>query len=54
VTLRVWGYGLDDARAQARVATFKKNNPNIDIQAVGGDLNTQQLLTAVASGDPPR
>src|SRR4051794_13940969 len=53
VTLRVWGYGLDDARAQARVNTFKKSNPNIDIQAVGGDLNTQQLLTAVASGDPP-
>jgi multiple sugar transport system substrate-binding protein len=53
VTLRVWGYGLEDARAQARVATFKQNNPSIDIQAVGGDLNTQQLLTAVASGDPP-
>jgi len=53
VTLRVWGYGLDDARAQARLEALKKTNPNIEVQAVGGDLNTQQLLTAVASGDPP-
>jgi len=49
----VWGYGLDDARAKARIDVFQKANPNIQIQAVGGDLNTQQLLTAVASGDPP-
>ncbi len=53
VTIRVWGYGLDDARAKARIEVFQKANPNIQIQAVGGDLNTQQLLTAVASGDPP-
>lgn len=53
VTLRVWGYGLDDARAQARVAVFQNNNPNITLEPVGGALNTQQLLTAVASGDPP-
>ena len=53
VTIRVWGYGLDDARAKARLDVFKKANPNIDVQPVGGSLNTQQLLTAVASGDPP-
>jgi multiple sugar transport system substrate-binding protein len=53
VTLRVWGYGLDDARARARVDSFKKANLNISIEPVGGTLNTQQLLTAVASGDPP-
>lgn len=53
MTLRVWGYGLDDTRAKARVAAFTKNNPNITIEPVGGTLNTQQLLTAVASGDPP-
>jgi multiple sugar transport system substrate-binding protein len=53
VTLRVWGYGLDDARGQARVNAFKQANPNISIEPVGGELNTQQLLTAVASGDPP-
>ncbi|GAC1637713.1 MAG: hypothetical protein NVS4B8_02790 [Herpetosiphon sp.] len=53
ITVRVWGYGLDDARAKARVAVFKKANPNITIEPVGGELNTQQLLTAVASGDPP-
>lgn len=53
VTIRVWGYGLDDARASARLAEFQKQNPNITIEAVGGELNTQQLLTAVASGDPP-
>lgn len=52
-TLRVWGYGLDDARAKARLAVFQKANPDIKIESVGGDLNTQQLLTAVASGDPP-
>ncbi|CAN5405794.1 ABC transporter substrate-binding protein [soil metagenome] len=52
-TVRVWGYGLDDARAKARLATLQKNNSNITISPVGGDLNTQQLLTAVASGDPP-
>ena len=53
VTIRVWGYGLDDARAKARLDVFKQANPNIDVQPVGGSLNTQQLLTAVASGDPP-
>src|SRR4051812_23056759 len=53
VTIRVWGYGLDDARAKARVAVFQQANPNITIESVGGELNTQQLLTAVASGDPP-
>src|SRR5439155_9865676 len=53
VTIRVWGYGLDDARAKARLNVFKAANPNIDVQPVGGTLNTQQLLTAVASGDPP-
>ncbi len=53
VTIRVWGYGLDDARAKARVASFEQANPNIKIEPVGGALNTQQLLTAVASGDPP-
>jgi multiple sugar transport system substrate-binding protein len=53
VTLRVWGYGLDDARAKARVDVFKQANPNISVEPVGGELNTQQLLTAVASGDPP-
>src|SRR5919204_5601443 len=53
VTIRVWGFGLDDARAKARLAEFQKANPNIDVQPVGGTLNTQQLLTAVASGDPP-
>jgi multiple sugar transport system substrate-binding protein len=53
VTVRVWGFGLDDAFAQARVAVFQDANPNITIEPVGGTLNTQQLLTAVASGDPP-
>src|SRR4051794_18868577 len=52
-TVRVWGYGLDDARAKARLASLKKSNPNIPVSPVGGDLNPQQLLTAVASGDPP-
>jgi multiple sugar transport system substrate-binding protein len=52
-TVRVWGYGLDDARAQARLAEFKNAYPNIMVEPVGGELNTQQLLTAVASGDPP-
>jgi multiple sugar transport system substrate-binding protein len=52
-TLRVWGYGLDDARARARVAVFQQMHPNIILEPVGGALNTQQLLTAVASGDPP-
>ncbi|MHB0878999.1 MAG: extracellular solute-binding protein [Anaerolineae bacterium] len=53
VTIRVWGFGLDDAFAQARVSVFQEANPNITLQPVGGTLNTQQLLTAVASGDPP-
>jgi multiple sugar transport system substrate-binding protein len=53
VTLRVWGYGLDDTRAQARVAVYQQSNPSITLEPVGGELNTQQLLTAVASGDPP-
>jgi multiple sugar transport system substrate-binding protein len=52
-TVRVWGYGLDDARAQARLAEFNRQYPNVTVEAVGGELNTQQLLTAVASGDPP-
>ena len=53
IRLRVWGFGLDDARAKARLATFTKAQPNVTIEPVGGDLNTQQLLTSVASGDPP-
>lgn len=53
VTVRVWGYGLDDVRAQARVTEFQTRNPTVTLEPVGGELNTQQLLTAVASGDPP-
>jgi multiple sugar transport system substrate-binding protein len=53
ITLRVWGYGLDDARARARLSIFQEQNPNVTVEPVGGELNTQQLLTAVASGDPP-
>ena len=53
VTLRVWGLNADEARAKARLASFSKTNPSITIQPIGGNLNTQQLLTAVASGDPP-
>jgi multiple sugar transport system substrate-binding protein len=53
MTLRVWGYGLDDARASARVNEFQTRNPGVTLEPVGGELNTQQLLTAVASGDPP-
>jgi multiple sugar transport system substrate-binding protein len=53
ITIRVWGYGLDDARAQARLATFEAAHPEIKIEAVGGNVDVQQLLTAVASGDPP-
>jgi multiple sugar transport system substrate-binding protein len=53
LTLRVWGYGLDDVRAQARVTEFQTRNANVTLEPVGGELNTQQLLTAVASGDPP-
>lgn len=52
-TLRVWGYGLDDARGQARVTVFQEAHPNVTIEPVGGALDTQQLLTAVASGNPP-
>jgi len=53
ITLQVWGYGLDDARAKARLATFEAAHPEIKVEAVGGSLDPQQLLTAVASGDPP-
>jgi multiple sugar transport system substrate-binding protein len=53
ITLRVWGYGLDDARASARVNEFQARNPGVTLEPVGGELNTQQLLTAVAGGDPP-
>lgn len=53
VTVRVWGFGLDDAFAKARVDVFHQASPNISVKPVGGSLNTQQLLTAVASGDPP-
>jgi multiple sugar transport system substrate-binding protein len=53
ITLRVWGYGLDDARARARLSVFQEQHPNVTVEPVGGELNTQQLLTAVASGDPP-
>jgi multiple sugar transport system substrate-binding protein len=52
-TVRVWGFGLDDAFARARVAVFQDLQPNVTLEPVGGTLNTQQLLTAVASGDPP-
>jgi multiple sugar transport system substrate-binding protein len=53
ITIRVWGFGLDDTRAKERLAVFTKANPNIKIENAGGSLNRQQVLTAVISGDPP-
>jgi len=51
--LRVLGFGLPDEIATERVALFEETYPDIDLQLTEGSIDQQQLLTAIASGNPP-
>lgn len=52
-TLKVLGFGLPDEIATERVDLFKEDFPNVDLQLTEGSIDQQQLLTAIASGNPP-
>ena len=51
--LRVLGFGLPDEIATERVALFEESYPDVDLQLTEGSIDQQQLLTAIASGNPP-
>lgn len=52
-TLKVLGFGLPDEIATERVAQFEETYPDVDLQITEGAIDQQQLLTAIASGNPP-
>lgn len=51
--LRVLGFGLPDEIATVRVDRFEEMYPDVDLQLTEGGIDQQQLLTAIASGNPP-
>jgi multiple sugar transport system permease protein len=58
VRLVVWGLqsGKETAGLDAQIATFEKENPDIDVSnlAMGaGNMNPQKLMTAIVGGVPP-
>lgn len=52
-TLSVLGFGLPDEIATERVALFEESYPDVDLELTEGSIDQQQLLTAIASGNPP-
>ncbi len=51
--LNVLGFSLGDEIATTRVDEFESKYPNVDLTLAEGALDDQQLLTAIASGNPP-
>lgn len=51
--LSVLGFGLPDEIATVRVERFEELYPDVDLQLTEGGIDQQQLLTAIASGNPP-
>ncbi|GGP82810.1 extracellular solute-binding protein [Saccharothrix coeruleofusca] len=47
------GFGLPDEHATARVAVFRRANPDVDLRITEGAFDEQQFLSAVAAGEPP-
>jgi multiple sugar transport system substrate-binding protein len=53
-TMNVLGFGAGDEVATARLdATEKALGDDVEVELVEGDLDIQQLLSAIAAGDPP-
>ena len=53
-SLQVMGFGGDDEIGQVRLAEAKKAlGSGVKVSQVKGDLDIQQFLSAVASGQPP-
>ncbi len=52
-SLSVIGFSLPDEIAKTRVDRFKSLYPNVQLNITEGDLDQQQFLTSVASGNPP-
>jgi multiple sugar transport system substrate-binding protein len=51
--LSVRGFSLPDEIASVRVEQFEEQFPDVQLDLQEGSLDQQQLLTAVASGNPP-
>ncbi|MBE0011081.1 extracellular solute-binding protein [Arthrobacter sp. AET 35A] len=51
--LSVMGFGVNDEIAESRFESAQAELPDVDITLVEGDLDIQQFLSAVASGEPP-
>lgn len=51
--LRVLGFGVPDEIASVRVDRFRELYPDVNLQLTEGAIDQQQLLTAIASGNPP-
>jgi multiple sugar transport system substrate-binding protein len=53
-TLSIMGFGGEDEIGTTRLALAKKAlGPKVDVKQVKGDLDIQQFLSSVASGDAP-
>jgi multiple sugar transport system substrate-binding protein len=52
-TLSTFGFSLPDEIATARVDTFKKAYPKVQVKITEGGFDEQQFLSAVASGSQP-
>ena len=52
-TLSIAGFSGEDEVAQSRIAAFKQKYPKVTVKNNKGDLDPQQFLTAVSSGNPP-
>lgn len=51
--LTVMGFGTNDEIAETRLEAAKKAMPGVEVSLVEGDLDIQQFLSAVATGEPP-
>jgi multiple sugar transport system substrate-binding protein len=51
--LEVMGFGGEDEVATSRLDLAKEQLGDVDVSIVGGDLDLQQFLSAVATGAPP-
>lgn len=51
--LSVMGFGASDEIAESRITFAQEELPDVDVSLIEGDLDIQQFLSAVASGEPP-
>jgi multiple sugar transport system substrate-binding protein len=51
--LSIMGFGASDDVAETRLEATKEAMPEVEVSLVEGDLDIQQFLSAVASGQPP-